>query len=100
MVRLKKLSENPDSHILQPSSARYSMSQKLRDKIKRAKDSGKEINVKIFTTQATIKPEKKKAKEAKDSKKKKAQKEKEKKRKAAQKERQSKGKSSDRPAKK
>lgn len=63
------------------------MSQKLRDKIKRAKDSGKEINVKIFTTQATIKPEKKKAKEAKDSKKKKAQKEKEKKRKAAQKER-------------
>lgn len=67
IVRLKKISENPDSHITKnaKNAQRFVLADKMRVRIVKAKKLGKEITIKILSTEATTKPKAKKAKKAK-----------------------------------
>ena len=65
LVRLKKIGENPHSHITRVNAQRYALDNKMRNKIYRNKKAGKDITIKILNTEATTKPKAKRAREAK-----------------------------------
>jgi len=61
IVRLKKLCENPSVPIAKNpmNAARFHIEDKMREKIRRQKASGKDVTVKVFSTESTTKAEKK-----------------------------------------